>query len=207
VPHGNEHEVVAAVGATVPFEGTSLSDRTQRTWLLVTVSTGPSSTLRVHAWRRLRSLGALYLQNSICLLPALRDTERLVARLVDRVRREGGTARVLRIALLDAAEEAAVIAEFSRERTDEYGEICSRAPALLDEIEMERKRGRATYAEVEESEADLERLKKWLGRVKARDYFGAEGAREAEAAVDQCAAVLAVFEAEALASELPEADP
>jgi hypothetical protein len=31
----------------------------------------------------------------------------------------------------------------------------------------------ATYAEVEESEADLERFEKWLAAITARDYFGA----------------------------------
>ena len=42
-----------------------------RDWLLITVSTpgGGSSTLRVYAWRNLRSLGAHYLQQSVCLLP------------------------------------------------------------------------------------------------------------------------------------------
>lgn len=160
--------------------------------------------MRVHAWRRLRSLGALYLQNSVCLLPALPDTQRAVARLVDRVRREGGEARVLAIALEDTAEEQAIVAEFSRERSDEYKEVCSRVPAFLEEIAMERGRGRATYAEVEESEADLERLRKWLRRVEARDYFGAAGRDEAVAAVERCAVALAEFEAEALAAELPE---
>ena len=173
-------------------------------WLLVTLTTGGSSTLRVHAWRRLRSLGALYLQNSVCLLPAVPETSRAVARLGDRLRRGGGEARVLTITLQDAAEERAVVAEFSRERTDEYREVCSRVPAFLEEIAMERSRARATYAEVEESEADLERLRKWLRRIQARDYFAADGRTEAEHAVERCSAALAEFEAEALNAELPE---
>ena len=180
-------------------------NRSNKRWLLVAVTTGASSTLRVHAWRQLRSSGALYLQNSVCLLPALADTRRVVDRLVERVRREGGEARVLTIAIEDAAEERAVVAEFSRERSDEYNEVCLRVPAFLEEIAMERGRGRATYAEVEESEVDLERLRKWLGRIEARDYFAAEGRHEAEAAIGRCAVALADFEAEALAGELPEA--
>ncbi|MFF7987148.1 Chromate resistance protein ChrB [Streptomyces sp. NPDC007901] len=31
----------------------------------------------------------------------------------------------------------------------------------------------ATYAEVEESEADLERFDRWLAKIAARDYFDA----------------------------------
>lgn len=171
-------------------------------WLLISLSTGGSSTLRVHSWRKLRSLGALYLQNSVCLLPERPETTRAVARLLDRVSRGGGLGRVLPIAITDAAEERAVVESFRSERADEYREFCSRTPAFLEEIAMERARGRATYTEVEESEADLERLRTWLQRVQARDYFGADGCAEAEAALERCAAELAAFEIEAMAAEL-----
>jgi hypothetical protein len=169
----------------------------------VTVSTGASSTLRVHAWRKLRSLGALYLQNSVALLPERPETTQGVTRLIDRVQRSGGEGRIIPMAITDTAEEAAVKRQFCAERGDEYREIVSRVPAFLEEIAHERRRGRATYAEVEESEADLDRLQKWLARVRARDYFGAPGHSEAVQAVERCAADLAAFEAEALAAELP----
>jgi hypothetical protein len=52
-----------------------------RDWLLITVSTPRvgTSTLRVYAWRNLRSLGAHYLQQSVCLLPATPKTTRATA--------------------------------------------------------------------------------------------------------------------------------
>lgn len=60
-------------------------------WLLVSVSTaGAPASLRVHPWRRLRGLGALYLQQSVCLLQVTKTTEREIARLVDKVHRGGG---------------------------------------------------------------------------------------------------------------------
>jgi hypothetical protein len=171
-------------------------------WLLVTVATGSSSTLRVHAWRKLRSLGALYLQNSVALLPESAETTRAVTKLIQRVRRADGVARVIPMTITDRVEEAAVVGQFCAERSDEYQEIVSRVPAFLEEIAYERRRGRATYAEVEESEADLERLQKWLARVRVRDYFDAPGRSDAEQAVERCVAELAAFEAEALAAEL-----
>jgi hypothetical protein len=174
-------------------------------WLLVIVSTaGASSTLRVHVWRKLRSLGGLYLQQSVCLLPERSETTRAVTRLLDRIRREGGEGRLLTISITDPRDEQAIVEEFQRERADEYTEVVSRTPAFLEEIEMERDRGRTTYAEVEESEADLERLRSWLSRIRARDYFGSAAAAEAEAAVQRCAEALAQFEEEALAAEGPE---
>jgi hypothetical protein len=69
---------------------------------------------------------------------------------------------------------------------------------------METARGRATYAEVEESEADLERFEKWLAAITARDYFEAAAGSTARAAVQQCRVALAGFEAAALAAELGE---
>jgi hypothetical protein len=60
------------------------------------------------------------------------------------------------------------------------------------------------YAEVEESEADLQRFERWLGKIAARDYFDAPGGAEACAAVDRCGDALAAFEAAALDSETGE---
>jgi hypothetical protein len=174
-------------------------------WLLVIVSTtGTSSTLRVHVWRRLRSLGGLYLQQAVCLLPERPETTWAVTRLLGRVRHEGGEGRVIRISIADQCDQDAIIAEFQQERADEYQELVSRTSAFLGEIENERAKGRTTYTEVEESDADLERLRTWLGRIRARDYFGAAEAGQAQAAVERCQAALAEFEAEALAAEAPE---
>src|SRR5919106_174177 len=177
-----------------------------RRWLLVTISTArATSTLRVYVWRRLRSLGGLYLQQSVCLLPENKSTKSAVDRLLARVATEGGEGRRLRISIADADQERQLIEAFQAERADEYSEVCSRTPAFLEEIEMERKRGRATYNEVEESEADLERLQKWLKRIEARDYFDSPGRAEAVAAISEWEDAFAEFEREALAAEAPEA--
>jgi hypothetical protein len=178
-------------------------------WLLITLSTprGGTSTLRVYAWRNLRSLGAHYLQQSVCLLPATPKTTRAVTRLVTRLRAEGGHGEMLRIHLTDAQQEAAVIEAIGRERTDEYREVVGSTRQFHEELALERRRGRATYTELEESDADLARHQKWLAAIRARDYFEAPGGQEAAAAVASCEAALARFESEALSAELDESTP
>jgi hypothetical protein len=110
--------------------------------------------------RKLRSvqgtlhLASFYLQNSVALLPERPETRRGVRKLLDRLRRSGSEARVLPIAISDAAQEGALVEQFRAERSDEYAEVVSRVPAFLEEIAYERGRGRATSAEVEDSEAD-----------------------------------------------------
>jgi hypothetical protein len=179
-------------------------DAVARDWLLITVSTpgGGTSTLRVYAWRTLRSLGAHYLQQSVCLLPATAKTTRAATRLVTRVRAEGGRGEVFRIRLTDARQEDAVIDAMQRERTDEYREVVGRTREFHEELSEELRRGRAMYTELEESDADLARHQKWLAAIRARDYFDAPGGDEAAAAVASCEEALARFESEALAAEL-----
>jgi hypothetical protein len=97
------------------------------TWLVVSVSTaGAAASLRVQVWRKLRSLGALYLQQSVCLLPATADVTRDARRLAARVRQGGGTARVLPMAFTDPAEEQAVITGLNAAR----GTVAAAAAAL-----------------------------------------------------------------------------
>jgi hypothetical protein len=182
--------------------------REREPWLLVTASSaGATDSLRVAIWRKLRSLGALYLHQSVCVLPARRDVEREIRRLVDRVRANGGAARVLRVSFEDAGEEARLVSELQAARDDEYGEVLERVPAFLEELRSERDRDRATYEEVEESEADLERFRAWLAKIDRRDYFEAPRRAEAHAAVERCARALEVFESEAFARDAHPAGP
>ena len=179
-------------------------------WLVISASTaGAAGTLRVQVWRKLRSLGALYLQQSVCLLPARDDVVRQVRRLSDRIQHQGGTARVLWMRFADASEERSIVEEFNAARDAEYAEVLERIPALREELAQERARGRATYAEVEESEADLERFRGWLAKIAARDYFAAPGGQAARVAVDEAAADLEAFEQAALDAEgaTPERKP
>jgi hypothetical protein len=48
--------------------------------------------------------------------------------------------------------------------------VLDRLPELRKELAYEQSRGNATYAEVEESEADLERFARWLAKIANRDY-------------------------------------
>jgi hypothetical protein len=164
-------------------------------WLVISVSTaGAPDSLRVQVWRKLRSLGALYLQHSVCLLPVRPD----------RVRHQGGTVRVLPMAFTDPAEEQAVIAELNAARDAEYAEVLGRLPELRRELADEQARGNATYAEVEESEADLQRFRSWMDKIAVRDYFTSPTGQDARDAVQRAVAELAAFEEAALHADAPD---
>jgi Protein ChrB, N-terminal len=174
-------------------------------WQLVSITTGSDATLRVYVWRQLRRLGALYLHKSVCLLPNRPEVRAALQPILLRVQAQGGTVRNLTIRV-DGSDHYTLVAEQRHERDEEYREILERVPAFLSEISMETARGRTTYAEVEESEADLERFEKWLAAITARDYFQAAAGSTARAAVQQCRDALAGFEAAALTAEFGEGE-
>jgi hypothetical protein len=178
----------------------------QRDWLLVTVHTPgrETSAERVYAWRKLRGLGALYLHQSVCVLPAREQTRSAIGTLIEHLRSRGAQGEVHVIKFTDEAQETALIDEFQAERSDEYGEVVERTKQFHEELEYERGRGRVTYPEFEESEADLVRHQKWLAAIEARDYFDAPRHAEAVAAVDACERALAAFQETALAAEFDE---
>lgn len=169
---------------------------------MVAVSTaGAAASLRVHVWRKLRGLGALYVQQSVCLLPDLPAVARQVRRLAERVVAEGGQVRVLHAQLTDPGERDGLVAELRAERDAEYADLLGRLPGFFTELETERVKGRVSYVEVEENEADLRRFREWLRRVVARDYFVAPLREEAMAELARAERALEDFEADAYAVE------
>ena len=173
----------------------------KRSWLLVAIVTGADAALRVRVWRELRKLGAVYLHSSVCLLPDQAAVADTVGTLSRRVRDNGGKAHVLKTVLVDDVEEARIVAEQSADRNTEYGEVVERSGEFLAEIDRETQRNRATYTEVEESEADLDRFDRWLASIVARDYFHASRRQAAEEAIERCREALAAFEAAAVAAD------
>lgn len=177
-------------------------------WLLISTSTsGAPATLRVTVWRRLRGLGALYLQQSVCLLPDLPAVAASAHELRERVLRDGGSMRIVPIAVTDPADEAALVAELNAARNAEYDDVLERLPSLHRELEVERQRGRTTFEEVEENEIDLERFRSWTEKIAARDYFGADGRQKVQGALEAAAVALRAFEDDAARAAEQAAPP
>lgn len=174
----------------------------------MTVTTaGAPATLRVTVWRKLKALGALYLQQSVCLLPALPAVGQELDRLTQRVQSEGGTIRVLAITVTHLEQDAALRADLRAARDAEYEEVLERLPAFFAELEMETARGRTTFEEVEESEADLARFRSWLAKIDARNYFDAPHAVTAHQQLTRAEEAMRRFTEQAMAADEPLHSP
>jgi hypothetical protein len=163
-------------------------------WLLIIyrVPADPSSA-RTAIWRELRRLGALSLQHAVCLLPDSEHNRIAYARLRERIEGYGGEATVLETRSPNAAWQEKIIAHFNAARDEEYEEVVDETERFHEEIARERRKGKHTFAELEDEESNLERLRKYLAQVRARDAFGAAGQARAYVEVERCAVTLEAF--------------
>src|SRR6266478_5068211 len=169
-------------------------------WLLLVYRVPSEPTrLRAAVWRRLKSLGAIYLQNSAAALPASAGTERALRKLRREILDMSGTAVLLSCDVL--VGEADVRNAFQAARNDEYEEIVDRCEDFLQQVKKEYAEYHFTYAELEENEVDLVKLRNWFAKVRERDAFGAEGRQAAEKAIDECEQSLEAYAARVYAEE------
>ncbi len=158
------------------------------------VPTEPASG-RIGVWRDLKQIGACYLQQCVCVIPDLPDPRARIERTADRIDALGGEHWLIPVPSLSDRDEARLLAQFRDQRNKEYAEIVEECETkFVKEIEFEHFRQNYTFEEAEEIGQDLEKIRRWFDRVRARDWFAASGRPDVEAWIDRCAGLLAGFE-------------
>jgi hypothetical protein len=170
-----------------------------RWFLLVYRVPSEPTRLRATVWRRLKSLGAIYLQNSAAALPASTAAERALRKLRSEILDMAGTATLLSCEVL--AGEPEIKAAFQAARDDEYEEIVDKCDDFQAQLRKEYVASHFTYAELEENEVDLVKLRNWFAKVADRDVFGAAGRSSAEHALAGCEQALEEYAARVYAEE------
>jgi hypothetical protein len=171
------------------------------TWLtLVYKIPSEPSRLRASVWRRLKSLGAVYLQNSVAVMPSNPEAERALRALRHEiVSSMEGTAVLLRG--LAIAGDRDITAMTIDARNDEYDEIVDKCHDFLAGIDKEIAAEHFTYGELEENEEDLTKLRNWFDKVVARDVLAAGGRGPTEEMLHKCASALADYAQRVYAAE------
>ena len=164
---------------------------TAPSWLLLTYKVPPEpAAKRIALWRRLKGMGAVYLQNGVCLLPKTDDHVRRLKMLENDVAEMGGEAVILETVALDRAQEDKVINRFKADRDEQYREFLGRCADFEAEIAKEIAINKFTYAELEEEDTDLKKLQGWLEKISKLDFYGATLAEEASERLRACEALL-----------------
>ncbi len=177
------------------------------TLLVYRVPTEPASR-RVSIWRQMKRMGALYIQQCVCILPARGDLEGELDRRVASIREMGGDYTLFDVPTLRIGDEERIVAIFRDLRNKEYDEIVEECETkFVKEIEFEHFRENYTYAETEEIRQDLDKIRRWFKRVVQRDWFEADHRGAVEGWIARCADLLNDFEQEVYrrqSRDLPE---
>jgi hypothetical protein len=179
-----------------------------RRWLLLIyrVPQDPPGR-RTYVWRQLKQLGAVYLQQAAAVLPERFELRTPLDALSQRIREYGGEVSLLSTVSPDDGWESELVARFNQARDAEYAEIVEGVERFEDEIRRERSKGRFTFAQLDDIEADWEKLQRWHERIRARDFFAAPGRCGAGDALTRGRTELETFTAEVSAREGVEDDP
>ena len=149
-------------------------------WLLLTykVPTEPARK-RVSIWRKLKSMGAVYLQGGVCVLPKTDDHLRRLKMLENEIAEAEGEALLLATIGLDQKQQDKIISRFNADRDDEYKEFIEKCVAFEAEIAYETTIQHFTYAELGENEQELTKFKTWIAKIQKLDFYGAPLNKEA----------------------------
>lgn len=134
-------------------------------WLLLIHQLPPKPDyFRVKVWRRLQTLGAVAIKNSVYALPFSTQATEDFQWLRKEITAGGGEASVCRATFVDGLSDAEIEGLFRAARDAEYAELTS-------------------AAEQASSPAEITRLERRLRDITALDHFEAEGRKSAEAAM------------------------
>ena len=129
---------------------------------------------RVAVWRKLRDLGALYIQDGVAALPEDAVTREQLEWLQLRVREAGGEATLWEARPGTLAEEGRLVETFRASREEAYRAIVAGAERVRRKAEMG---GGAALAE------QLGKLEREFRAERRRDYFRSPLRAEAAAAL------------------------
>ena len=163
-------------------------------WLLLAYSLPKEpSRYRVSVWRRLRKLGAVYLNEGFWVLPNEASLQAEVQGLIAEVQGSGGAASAFTSRDLDEPQAERLRARFLEARGEEYSELAGQYAKFVAHVDHARSTHRFTFAEVEELEEELSKLERWLAEIHQRDFFGTPAYQDVATSLDAGRELLQAF--------------
>jgi hypothetical protein len=137
-------------------------------WIFFSYRLPPKpSKLRVYVWRQLKKMGAVNYQ-SVWVVPYLKNLLSDLESLASHIEANGGGSVLIEGKPIKKPEQERILKAFLEASTEEYQEIANKCEDFPKEIASEIGRKNFIFAEVEENEEDLDKLKKWIKKADER---------------------------------------
>ncbi len=153
-----------------------MTDHVEGKWLLLIHQIPPKpGYLRVKIWRRLQSLGAVAIKNSVYVIPRNEQTLEDFQWVLREIIESGAEASVCAANFLDGLSDDQIEAIFLAARQSDYARIIEEAQQALDFAPTTES---ITPEELQTLYGAFLRLKKRYSAVSSIDFFGAPGREE-----------------------------
>jgi len=147
-----------------------VNEAKEGSWLLL-MPTIPSKPgyLRVKVWRRLQTLGAVAIKNSVYVLPNTDEAREDFEWMRREILKDGGEATLCEARMIEGLRDEEVQATFHAARDADYAEIAEAARTLARQLP----RGVIADDRRAQLEVEIARLRRRFTDVSAIDFFGA----------------------------------
>jgi hypothetical protein len=162
-------------------------------WLVLAYRPPASHGLKITVRRRLTAIGAVFPVPAVAAMPASPAAERAFRRIRRTISEAGGSAQVLRAAVMEGTADLA--ATFNKAREHEYAEIIAGCGEILAGIEALTSAGQFRYPDLGDKDAELKRLSMRNDTIRVRDALGAANTDLALSALARCRAAVDDFAA------------
>lgn len=162
----------------------------QSWWVLVYKIPSEPSRLRATIWREVHRMGAVYLQDGVCLLPDALDMELGVDALRERIVELGGKAWTFKAASAAGGQDRELESLFKASLAGELSDLRDGARALCRHLEEAQDHYDLEDQDVARSESELRRLQALLQSTRSRQYFKEPLSDEIEATLYRCHVLL-----------------
>ncbi|MDL2316448.1 hypothetical protein LJC59_05140 [Desulfovibrio sp. OttesenSCG-928-A18] len=140
---------------------------------------------RVQVWRQLKKIGAVSYR-ALWVVPYAKDRVATLDELGALVQSFQGESLLFEGKLLKEEDEKKVMEDLSESSRQEYNELLDICAAYLKEIEKEIAAENFIFAEVEENEEELDKIKNWVKKIQKREIVPLPERGQALAAVEEC---------------------
>ncbi|MCK7494223.1 MAG: hypothetical protein MZW92_25680 [Comamonadaceae bacterium] len=123
-------------------------------------------------WRQLKKLGAVNFQ-TVWVVPQTSSAVGELLKLIEIIEQYKGEGLLIEGKALNKKQVEALQKTFVDSRNEEYQELIQKCDDYGKEIASETERKNFIFAEVEENEEELDKLKQWFAKIEARDFVKA----------------------------------
>jgi hypothetical protein len=158
-----------------------MARQTAAPWLLLIHQIPPNPPyLRVKVWRRLQSVGAAPIKNSVYVLPNSDEAREQFEWMIREIAKDGGEAALCEAQFIDGLDDAQVVSNFHRARDADYVEIAQAARRFERELSRQRPLSEKRRSQLR---VEVSRLRRRITEVIAIDFLGAPRREAAEGLV------------------------